>query len=616
MDSRVPDNTCLHESLVQRALPLLLCVALVPAVFLLCNPFVEMGANDDWQYARMAKLWAETGKLHYDGWTVAMVGPHAAWGMAIVKLFGFSFQGLRASMIPIAIGCGAMMYLIARSIGVKRWSAAYASCGLLLSPLFVPLATVFMTDVSGLFLFLLTAYCAMRAAGSPRSTAVPWLLAATSAGLAAGAVRQILWGAPILMILAFALIRRKDRALAAISFAMLFVFGAAVILCLHWLYLQPYTRREVLHFPRTVYSLHLLTRHTVVAALTLMMFCVPVSSYLLSVQRVWRGALPAAAAAVSMTAIAAAFLPDLIRAPWLGNTVTRYGVLFANEVITGDQPMVLSDTASCLIGGVTWAVSVFAAITLFRLHRIWNSNEANPASPNRLTIFWWMTLPFCTAYLAIVLFRSLYDFATDRYLLPIVAVLSIGVTGISERLPGRRLAVFAWAVILLAGCYSGSITHDAFRLWEARAAATRKLSQNGIARVCIAGGYEYDGWTELEESAALLPPDKLPARNAPVEHFFLRSTPHVKPKYYVVVSVQEALASPPIVDVPYTTWLAPHLRHVLVQADPRASCPNVPEPQQEPRRGPAAAYLPNRRISSASVFKLLVIRSVSMLTRV
>ena len=147
------------------AVPLIICALTIPVLFLMCNPFIEMGANDDWQYARMAKAWAETGRLQYDGWGQPMVGPHAAWGMAVIKVFGFSFSALRASMVPIGTGCAVLMYLIAWWVGLSKWTSALASLLLTLSPLFVPLATTFMTDVSSLLLFLATAYCVMRQCG-------------------------------------------------------------------------------------------------------------------------------------------------------------------------------------------------------------------------------------------------------------------------------------------------------------------------------------------------------------------------------------------------------------------------------------------------------------------
>jgi hypothetical protein len=544
--------------------PLAICVLAIPIIFLLTKPFVEIGANDDWQYTRMAKVWAETGGLHYDGWGLAMVGPHAFWGMAVVKLFGFSFSALRASMIPIDAGCAALMYLIASWIGLSRWSSALASLGLVSSPLFVPLATVFMTDVSGLFLFLLTVYCALRAAGSARRDyAALWLGGAAIAGVLAGAVRQNFWGAPLLMIAAFAFLRRKDRLLAAASLGMLALTALAIAICLHWLYSQPFTYQVPMRIPQNMREIQSTIFHVITMVLTIALFCLPAILYLLGRRPAWRGAAFVLLGTIGFVAAAGLGFPRLLRAPWTGNIVTTIGLLFPNEVIVGDRPVILTEPVRYVIGTLVWIVMLFAAITLIRLRSTWNSN-------GRLEIFWWLVLPYSLAYLTIVVVRSLDTFFTDRYLLPLVAVGAIGIVAVAERLPGERFAAFSWAAVLVMGAYAVSTTHDAFRLWEARANATDQLTRSGIERECIMGGYEYDLWTERQHSDHFVLPENLPARDTPVDYYFFRSLPHVKPKYYLVTSPQRKLSG--VLDIPYSTWFAPRERHLLVEADPGGSC--------------------------------------------
>jgi hypothetical protein len=123
------------------------------------------------------------------------------------------------------------------------------------------------------------------------------------------------------------------------------------------------------------------------------------------------------------------------------------------------------------------------------------------------------------------------------------------------------------------GIYGVATTHDAFRLWAARADAASLLTSAGIQRQCISGGYEFDGWTEVEDGGHFARIDDTPPRGTPVEYFFLRLTPHVQPKYYMVTSVQEKLQRPPMAQVAYRTWLSPRERHVFMQADPQAACP-------------------------------------------
>jgi Dolichyl-phosphate-mannose-protein mannosyltransferase len=557
----------------------MICVLVIPSLFLLCNPFVEIGINDDWSYVRMARVLAETGRLQYDGWTNAMVGPHAVWGMAFIKLFGFSFSTLRASMIPIAMGCSVLIYCIARWIGLSRWMAVFGSLGVVLSPIFVPVATVFMTDVSALFLFLLSTYCAMRAADSTRRSAMLWLFVAALAGVMAGSVRQIMWGAPILMIGSFIYIRRKDRVLLVVSAVMLLIMAFAVISCLHWLSSQLYSHQEKLHLSQVITGFRRLGFMGLMV-LTLALFCMPVLMYLIGTRRVWRGATWDFVGAIGLTAFAAVRSPILVHAPWIGNVVTKFGLLSPNEVVVGDQPVILSEPVCYIAGTIVLLCLIFAGITVIRLYRVWNaatsSRESVPGG-NRLAIFGWMTLPNFIAYLALLVLRS-DGFVTDRYLLPLLAVATIAILAVAARLPGARLTVLPWLCLLLIGSYSVAITRDAFRMSEARARATDRLRQRGIARECIMGGYEYDGWTELDMAGYIKYPDKLPPRNTPLDYYFFQWAPHVKPKYYVVLSLQNNLPSAAVLDVPYSTWLAPRRRHVFVQVDPRASCSTLSGP--------------------------------------
>jgi hypothetical protein len=559
---------------------MLICIIALPVVFLLCNPLVEMGANDDWQYIHMSKVWAETGRLQYEGWTEAMVGPHAAWGALVIKLFGFSFSTMRLSMLPIGIGCALLQYRIARFLGISQSGAAFCSLSLILSPLFVPLATVFMTDISALCLFLLTLYCALRAMDSDGWRAGLWLFGVAVSGLAAGTVRQILWGAPILMIIAFGIVRRKNLRLLAAAAVMLLTVCAGVITSLHWLYAQPYTYREKLHVPHGITGIHFLMGSATFFILALALLCIPPLVYFLCTRIAWTGAKVNAIIATGLTTVAAIFVPTFVKALSVGNTVTKYGVLSADEVLVGDRPIIFSESARYWLGAAVTGLLLFAALELARTGRVWyDRNPTFQYSPRarRLIHFLQIAVPFGIAYAGVVILRSSYSFVTDRYLLPMLALSLLGLVAFSDQLPGKRLLLVAWIVLALLGSYAIVITHDAFRIWEARAEATSRLNRSGVARDCIMGGYEYDGWTELQKSNYIIPPDKLPPRHTPVEHFFFRSTPHVRPKFYVVLSKQSSLG-PLVLDVPYRTWLPPRARQVLVQIDPHVSCPGDTQP--------------------------------------
>ncbi len=144
-------------------------VALVTVVAVLAAwPFADMPFNDDASYAMTVRQLARTGHLTYNGWATAASIAHAVYGAIWVRLAGpFSFDLLRVSTLPLAAGAVALCHLIGRRAGLRPPFAALAALTLGLSPLFVPLAGSFMTDVPGLFYTLLSLYALARAADAP-----------------------------------------------------------------------------------------------------------------------------------------------------------------------------------------------------------------------------------------------------------------------------------------------------------------------------------------------------------------------------------------------------------------------------------------------------------------
>src|SRR5206468_3356956 len=128
-----------------------LCAAAVIAAVLLAWPVAEIAFADDWSYAFTVKRLAETGHILYNGWSSPSVLTQSYWALPWVKLLGFSFTGLRFSNLPLAAGAVALTYLLGRRAGLSTSFAVFAALLLGLSPLFLPLAASFMSDVPGLF---------------------------------------------------------------------------------------------------------------------------------------------------------------------------------------------------------------------------------------------------------------------------------------------------------------------------------------------------------------------------------------------------------------------------------------------------------------------------------
>ena len=144
-------------------LPAIVCALALPLCALAIRPVVEMGVNDDWSYIKTVQILAQTGHIVYNGWATAMLGWQLYLGALFVKMFGFSFTSVRLSMLLVAM---AIAFLTQRTMvraGLSDWNAALGTLVIVTSPLFLPLAFSFMTDVTGLFSIVLCLYACIRA---------------------------------------------------------------------------------------------------------------------------------------------------------------------------------------------------------------------------------------------------------------------------------------------------------------------------------------------------------------------------------------------------------------------------------------------------------------------
>ena len=100
-----------------------------------------------------------------------MLGWQLFLGAFFVKLFDFSFTAVRCSTLIVAMATG---YLLQRTFvraGIRDGNATLATLAFILSPLFVPIAFSFMSDVFRIFTIVLCLYMCLRAiqASTPRA---------------------------------------------------------------------------------------------------------------------------------------------------------------------------------------------------------------------------------------------------------------------------------------------------------------------------------------------------------------------------------------------------------------------------------------------------------------
>jgi hypothetical protein len=188
--------------------------------------------------------------------------------------------------------------------------------------------------------------------------------------------------------------------------------------------------------------------------------------------------------------------------------------------------------------------------------------------------------PFAISYVVFLLPRALYSFVYDRYLLGLMPLAIIILLLLHQRWVAERLPAITIAALSLFALYAIAGTHDWFALNRARVAAVARIHALGVPTTSIQGGFDYDGWTQIEAAGYINDPR---IRNPPnayqpnLEPLRLQSrcrlnfapyTPAIQPRYFVVFSVMPCLQTSGYQSVMYGTWLPPFHRTIFIQGEP------------------------------------------------
>jgi hypothetical protein len=187
--------------------------------------------------------------------------------------------------------------------------------------------------------------------------------------------------------------------------------------------------------------------------------------------------------------------------------------------------------------------------------------------------------PFSLGYIALLLPRAMYSFVYDRYLLGLMPFAIVLLVLLHQRWVAERLPAATIAVLCLFGLYATAGTHDWFALNRARAAAVEQIHALGVPITSIQGGFDFDGWTQIEAAGYIndpritIPPDayrsfELVTLQSQCRLDFAQYTPAIQPRYFVVFSVMPCLQKPPLRAITYDTWLPPFHRTIFIQEAP------------------------------------------------
>jgi hypothetical protein len=543
------------------------CSLICMAALLLAWPFANLSFNDDWTWAFTVLQLSKTGHLLYNGWSSPPVIAQAYWGLMWVKLFGFSLTVLRVSTLPMAAGAVSLCYLLARRAGLTASMSVFVSLSLGLSPLFMPLASTFMTDVPGLFFMLLSLYALVLSFETKsRASCLGWLMAGVVAALIGGSSRQVVWIVPLVVLPYFSWIRRSDLSFVVASISGWVILLAGAIAMQHWFGKQPYALPD----PPALSYLHAAMAQpkrvalgVICVILTMVMMMLPAVVGVLRQKPGVREML-----AVLLCIVAWLVLRHHSRAlePWMGNIFSNTGVLSSIEV-GGGRPELLSDG-----GRLVLSVIVIAGLWfLFASAGDWCWRNRQSAA-DQVARFFFKSTDDQTVVAALVLLglaifaleitRCISGVAYDRHLLPLIPFIVIPLLCALQRGGRSRMPAECWISLAIFTAFAVASTQEVNSLARARVAAIGRLENSGIASTQIDGGFEHDYWTELQADGHI---NDARLRNPPGAYDRTKGpTPAMRTLYRLESNQTAVTASTPFGSVSYFSLLPPFHRTVCI----------------------------------------------------
>jgi hypothetical protein len=544
-----------------------------------------MGVNDDWSYIYTAKVFAQTGHFVYNGGATAMLGWQILWGALFIKLFGFSFTVARASMLVVAMATAALLQRTMVRCGLKEGDATVGTLAVVLSPLFLPLACSFMSDVGGVFCIVLCLYCCLRAIQAETDrAAMGWILLAAVSNVLGGTVRQIAWLGALVMVPSTLWLIRKRKWAPATAAALWVGSAGSILLLTRWFLHQPYALPEtLLEGPIQLALLAHLRQSLIPVPLGLAFFALPVLVGFVAKTPGWRrGRVVATVVAGAALSLAVLYLfhrgnHDSLMAPFTRNYVTARG-LVDTDLMIGERPVVLGTMVRWVLTWATFTGILFALGSLLMRRTVKAPVAAQVRlSGHELTV---LLGPFSLAYVALLLPRGAFHSIYDRYTLPLAILLVLTLVRYFQEYVAERLPVVCTACVALFAAYAVAGTHDLFALERAKLAAISELRAAGVPRTAIQGSWEYNGWTQIENWGYVNDPRIV----VPVGAYRAVSSrgsedgclmlvmadyyPAVQPEYALAFDRTTCKTDSGFAPVTYSTWLPPYRGTIYIQKFP------------------------------------------------
>ncbi len=575
---------------VKAYLPALLCALLPVLCYVVIRPFAEMGIDDDWSYIKTAQVLAQTGHIVYNGWGSPILGWNLYVALLFIKLFGFSFTAVRLSSLVEAIATAFLLQRTMVRAGLHERNATLATIAFILSPLYIPLAMTYMTDVPGFLVILLCLYMCLRALEARSESArMAWICGAALVNALGGTVRQTAWlGVLVMVPSTLALLRRERRVLAAGGLSCIAGAGFALA-AMHWYARQPFSNALSLNAGTLDLSaLHSLGGLAFEGIGELALLLLPV--LLMFAGAVRKGNRRMGTLFVGgwlCFLLLAAILSargklNFILAPYNVSYILSNAFSVLNlSPFTGSHLGLPRDTLRLLLTGVTVAgLLVFVAFFAGR-------KQGPVLEQHERASISWQTLgivlgPFTCAYIAWLCSLSIQGIFMDRYLLPLLAFCLLALTLYYQQNVKARLPLACIVVIAILGGFGIAGTHDEFALYRGFVISIVEMRSRGVHADTILEPWEFAAWTEAQKTGFVASPfskgtnipeyARVPSvsprtfpsncgADLPVDLIYL---PAIKPVYATSFNPTDCDGPAGFPVVTYSRWLTPRVVPIYV----------------------------------------------------
>jgi hypothetical protein len=487
---------------------LLLIAALWCVSLMVVNPLGNFPLNDDWSYGLTVKHLVETGEFRPTGWTSMPLLTNALWGSVFCLPAGFSFNALRLSTLTLSLGGVVGVFVLMRNLGASRWLAYLVALTVAFNPIYYSLANTFLTDVPFAALTMVAALFLVR---SLKTEATLDLLVGTTVAVAATLSRQLGMAVPLAFAVTLILkggIRAKNliRAVLPAALCLGALYGFQ-----HWL--KASGRLPALYYAKNDDLLNVLLNpdwffrvvsgNAYVVLLYLGLFLSPVLLWELA--SVWachkKKAIAIFAASFAAMAVGGRVLygPSATM-PLLGrNIVDQSGIgpftLRDTYVLNNPMPVLpasfwrIITGISVLGAALLITVSVISAIHLAERARSSKMNDRDGAAT--------LLLLSAVIYLLPLLIAPSTNPLLDRYLIPLVPLVAVGIASVISQFPPirtRGMPLAAVTLLSMLAFFAICGTRDYLAWNRVRWAAVGDLMKGRqVTAEEIDGGFEFNG---------------------------------------------------------------------------------------------------------------------------